>query len=131
GDAGLLADAARQIGEGKPLSQQFVFGDASGEGHRLKADAGDGIHVLDGAAHNVADLVVVDALHDGGHEDDLHAGGATVLDDAHLGRKQRPPAGAQVNVIADSVELQVEGGQPGRLGLLGEFEIGQLDTVGR
>ena len=96
----------------KRLASSFVLGDASGKRHRLEADAGDGVDVLDGAAHNVADLMIVNALHDGRHEDDLHAGGAAVLDDLHLGVEQRPSASAKVNVVGDAVELQVQRGQP-------------------
>ena len=41
------------------------------------------------------------------------------------------PRVRQVNVVGDAVELQVERGQPGFLRFLGEFQIGQLDAVGR
>ena len=68
-------------------------------------------------ANDVAELVVVHALDDGGHKDDFHAGGAAVLDDLHLGLQQRLPARAAIDVIVDAVELQVKRRQAGRLRL--------------
>ena len=66
-----------------------------------------------------------------GHEDDLHAGGAAVLDDLHLGVEQGLSARAAIDVVGDAVELQIERRQSGRLRLLRELEIGQFDAVGR
>ena len=120
----------RPVAEGEALGFEFVAIDAPGEGHRLKADAGDAIDVVDGHAHDVADLVIVDAAHDGGHEHDLDAGLAAVLDAGQLLFHQRCAAGAAVNVVADAVELQVERGQAVRFRLLREFRVGEHDAVG-
>src|ERR1035441_9508554 len=80
GDAGLLLYGVGEIGEREALGLQFVFGDAPGEGNRLEADPAGAIDVLQRQADNVADLVIVEALYDGGDEDDLQAGLLDVLD---------------------------------------------------
>ncbi len=74
GDAGLLLDGVGEIGEREALGFQLVPRDAAGEGHRLEADAAGAFDVLQRQADDVADLVIVQALHDGGNEDDLQPG---------------------------------------------------------
>ena len=102
-----------QIGEREALGFQFAAIDASGKRHRLIADAGDDVDVLDGETKDVADLMVVESLHDRGHEDDLHAGFADVIDRQQLGFVERLTAGALVDVVADAVELEIERLQSG------------------
>ena len=68
-----LTQRARSA-QSEALGQQFVFGDASGEGHWLKADAGNGIDILNRHANDVADLVIVQAFYNRRDEDDLETG---------------------------------------------------------
>ena len=117
--------------EGEALGQQFVFGDAAGEGDRLEADARNAVDVLDGHANDVANLVVVQAFHNGRYKDDLHAGRAAVLDDFHLDVEQRLSAHTAIDVVVDAIKLQIKRRQPGFFGFPREFQVRQLDAVGR
>ena len=74
GDAGLLLDGVGEIGEREALGLELMLGDAPGEGHRLEADSAGAVDVLQRQADDVADLVIVQALHDGRDEDDLEPG---------------------------------------------------------
>ncbi len=129
--AGLIGNGVGQVGHGEALLFQLAARDAPGEGHRLEADAAHGVDVIDGDAHDVAHLVVVDALDDGRDEDDLDAGLAAGLDDPHLLLEQGFAARFAVNVVADAVKLQVDARQPGFAAALREIQIGQQDAVGR
>ena len=53
-----------------------------------------------------------------------------VLDALQLLFPQRLAARAAIDVVADAVELQVQGVQAGLLALLGELQVGELDAVG-
>ena len=129
-DAGLVVDAVRHVRHGEPLGFEFVARDAAREAHRLEADGADHVDVLERQPDDVADLVVVQALDDGRDEADLHAGLAHVLDGLHLLFEQRFAARPHVGVVADAVELKVQGVQPGLFRLHGEFEVGEHDAVG-
>src|ERR1019366_2378116 len=130
GDAGLLLDGVGEIGEREALGFEFMPGDAPGEGDRLEADAAGAFDVLQGEADNVADLVIVEAFDDRGDEDDLKAGLLDVLDALQFLLPQGLAAGAAVDIVADAVELQVEGVQAGFLALFGEFQVGEFQAVG-
>src|SRR5260370_22529324 len=107
-----------------------MFGKPPGEGDRLEADAADAIDVLQSEPDDVADLVIVQAFHDGRDEDDLQPGLPDVLDALQLLLPQRFAARAAVNIVADAIELQVERVKTGFLALLGECQIGKFQTVG-
>ena len=98
----LFGHLMRHVGLGKPLGRQLVAVQPSGEGDRLEGDGAGYVGVFDRGAHDVADFVVVDAAYDGGHQDDLHARLAAVLDHLHLHVEQRLAAGAQIDLIVCS-----------------------------
>jgi len=77
---GLLFHGVGEIGKREALGFEFVPRDAACEADRLETDAAGAIDVFEGQAEDVANLVVVEALDDGGDEDDLEAGVADVLD---------------------------------------------------
>ena len=128
-DAGLIGNGMSQIGEREALGFEFATIDASGKGDRLIADAGDDVDVLDGQTKDVADLMIVNTLHDCGDEDDLHAGFADIIDRLQLGFVERLPAGALINVVADAVELEIDSLQSGFFRLARKFQVGELDAV--
>ena len=130
GDAGLLLHGMGEIGEREALGLQLVARDASGEGHRLEADAAGAIDIFERQPDDVADLVIVEAFDDGGNEDDFQAGFPDVFDALQLLFPQGFAARAAVDIVADAVELQIERVQAGFLGLLGEFQIGEFQAVG-
>src|SRR4051812_2200863 len=107
-----------------------MFSDPAGERYRLEADPAGTFDVLQREADDVADLVIVQALDDGGDEDDLQAGLFDVLDALELLLPQALAAGPPVDVVAHAVELEVEGMEAGLFALLGEFELGEFDAVG-
>ena len=113
----------RQVGLGEALGLKLAPIDAPGEGHGLEAEAADAIDVVDGEPHHVTQLVVVHALDDRGDKDNLQAGFAAVFDGGELGLHQSLAARAKIDVVAESVELQVERVQARFLGGLRELEI--------
>src|ERR1017187_6843974 len=119
-----------KIGLGEALLLKVAAVDASGKGHGLKAEAADAIDVVNGEAHHVSQLMIVQALDDGGNQNNLQSHFAAVLDGGHLGFHQALGARAQVNVIIHAVELKVEGVQTRFFRGLRELEIRKLDSVG-
>jgi len=61
---------------------------------------------------------------------DLQPGAAHVLDGLQLLFPERLTAGPAVDIVADAVELEVQGVQAGFLGLLGELQVGEHEPVG-
>jgi hypothetical protein len=130
GDAGLLLNGVGEIGEREALGFELMFGDAPGEGDRLEADSARAVDVFQREAHDVANFVIVKALYDGGDEDNFEPGFPDVLDALELLFPKRLAAGAAVDVVADAVELEVEGVEAGFLALLGECEVGEFEAIG-
>ena len=114
----------------KRLASSSCLRDASGEGHRLEADSAGAVDVLQRQAYDVADLVIVQPLHDSRNENDLEPGLLHVLNALELLFPQRLAASAPVDVVADAVELQVKSVQAGLLALLGKCQVGELEAVG-
>ena len=108
GNTGLFLYGVGEIGESETLGFQFVARNPAGKGHRLEADAAGALDVLKSQPEDVANLVIVEALDDGGDEDDLQAGLLDVLDALQLLLPQRLAARAAVDVVADAVELEVQ-----------------------
>src|ERR1035438_2779166 len=81
----------------------------------FRSEAAGAVDILERQPHDVADLVVVEPLHDGGDEHDLQPGLADVFNALQLLFPQPLAARAAVDVVADAVELQVERVQAGFL----------------
>ena len=81
--------AVREIGKREALGFQLVARDAAGEGHRLEADAARALDVFERQADDVADLMIVHALDDGRHVDDLQSRLLDVLDALRASFPQR------------------------------------------
>ena len=59
----------------------------------------------------------------GGHEHHSHLGPAAVCNGFELGLEERPSADCLVDIVADSIKLQEDAGQPGILQLMGVIAI--------
>ena len=130
GHACLVGDAVGQIRLCEALLLQIATIDAAREGHGLEAEAADAIDVINGEPHHVAELMVVHALDDGGHKDNLQAHRAAILNAGQLGFHQALAAGAEIDVVREAVELQVESVQTRFLGGRGKLRTGETDSVG-
>jgi hypothetical protein len=130
----LVLHVAGHVGESVALTHAPLVRDlvvATGERHRLEGDERDLLGVVQREPDDRADLVVVDGVDEGGHQDDLDAGIIEVVDRLELDVEQVPHLAMAVRVVADAVELEVDEteSRPGRL----EREIralGELDSVG-
>ena len=137
GVPGLLLHAPDQIGEREPSGGDLLVGDPAGERDGLEVDSPDDVGVLEGELDDVPDYVVV---HAHSHDGDEHDGRGleavllqlpAVLDDAHLDVHHLPSPGPEVDVVRESVELEVDGVQTRLLGRLEELVVlGELDSVG-
>ena len=130
GQARLVGHGMRQVRLREALALEFPVVDAARETNRLKAEATDAIDIVDGQANHVADLVVIHALHDGGDKDNLQACLPAVFNAHQLLLQQPLAAGAQVDFIADAVELEVERVEAGLPALPSEFWVGEFNAVG-
>ena len=119
-----------EIGERESLGFQFVARDPAGKGHRLEADAADALDVFERQPDDVANLVIVHSLHDGGHEHDLQPGLLHVFNALQLLLPQRLAPRAAIDVVAYAVELEVERMESRFLALLREFQAREFDPVG-
>ena len=110
---------------------------ASGERNRLEAHEGDFLGVLHGELHDRSDLVVVYAVDDGDHRNDLNPRFVHVFDRSQLYVKQVAHLPVAVRVVSDAVKLQVGIAQarfegfPAELLALGKFNAVRrgLDAV--
>ncbi len=102
-----------------------------GEGDRLERDGVDLVDVPDRELEDLADLVVVDAVDDRGHQRDVDAVLVEVLDRAQLDVVEVTDLAVLVVLVPDPVELEVREAQPGLGGLAREILVlGEPDPVG-
>ena len=81
-EADLVLHVVRHVREGVALRDPAVFGDvlvAAGEADRLEAEEADLLWVVEGELDDAADLLVVDAVDDGGDGNDFDAGFVQVV----------------------------------------------------
>ena len=139
-DAALLLDVVGHVREGVALGDAALVGDvlvAAGKADRLEAEEADLLGVVEGELDDVADLLVVDAVDDGGDGDDFNAGFMQVIDGLEFDVEQVADLAVTVGGVADAVELKVDvaeasfGGGAAKLLALGELNAigGGLDAV--
>ncbi len=132
--AGLLGDVVRKVAQRVALLLPQLVRDvlvAAGEAHRLEADHGDLVGVLHGELDDGPDLIVVQAVDDRHHQDDVDAGGAQLLDGAELHVVEVLDLAVAVGLVGDAVELEVGHAEAGLLALLGEAGLlGEAEPVG-
>src|SRR5581483_23508 len=105
---------------------------ASGEGNRLERAEGNDLRIVEGKLDDAPDLLVVDAVHDGGDGHDVHAVGVKVFDGAQLDVEQVADFAVRVGGVANAVKLQINVTQSGFGGLLAELgALGKLDAISR
>ncbi len=125
----LLTKLARQVREREAQAQSVPFRHAAGEGHRLEGDAGEHIEVLERQSKQVADLVVVHLLDNGGNEDDSKAGLPGRLQHGKLPVQERRAAEREEHLVGRPVHLEVHVLQARVPGPAREIRIGQLQPV--
>ncbi len=133
-ESGLVFDVVRQVGKRVALGGAALVGDgfvAAGERHRLEREERNLLGVVQRELNDAAHLLVVDAVDDGDHRDDVDAVRVQVLDGPQFHVEQVAHFAMRIGGIADAVELQVGIAQAGVGGLLAEFgALGELDAVG-
>ena len=134
-EAGLVLDVVGHVAEGVALRCAAFVGDglvASGEGDGLEAEEVDLLGIVERELDDAADLLVVDAVDDGGDGNDVDAGFVQVVDGLELHVKQVADLAVRVGGVADAVELEIGVAQTGFGGGAAEFlALGEFDAVGR
>src|SRR5688572_30498046 len=99
-----------EMGERITLLQTTLFGDqlvAAGKRYGLESDERDLFRILESKPYDRTNLVVVNAVDQRGHEDDVDAGLVQVVDRTELNVKQVADLAVRVCVVADTVKLQI------------------------
>ena len=92
---------------------------------------GDHLRIVEREPDDRAHLLVIDAVDDRDHRNDLDACVVQVVDRLQLHVEQIADQAVRVGCVADAVELQVRVTQPGVGGLLAELgALRELDSVG-
>ena len=81
--------------------------------NRLEAEERDLLGIVERELDDAADLLVVDAVDDGGDRDDVDAGLVQVFDGPQLHIEQIADLAMRVGGVADAVELQIGVAQTG------------------
>ena len=131
--AGLVLDVVRHVREGVALRLAALVADglvAAGEADRLEAEEVDDLRIVQRELDDAAHLLVVDAVHDGGHRHDVHARLVQVVDGLQLHVERIAHLAVRVGCIADAVELQIDVAQARLVrGLAELLRLGELDAV--
>src|SRR6266850_4534605 len=87
--------------------------------------------IVERELNDVSNLLVVDAVHDGGNRHNIHASLMQVVDGAQLHVEQVSDLAMLVGGVTNSVELQVDVAQAGFSSLAAKlFTFGKLNAVG-
>ena len=114
--AHLRLDVVRHVRERVALGHAALVGDvliAAGKADRLEAEEADLLGIVERELDDAAHLLVVDAVHDRGHRDDIHAGFVQVIDGLQLYVEQVTDFAVRVGGVADAVELEINVAQSG------------------
>ena len=115
-ESALLFDVVGHLREGVALGQAALVGDrliAAGEAHRLEAQEADLLGIVERELDDVAHLLVVDAVDEGGHGDDVNAGFMKIVDRLQLDVEEVADFAVRVGGVADAVELEIDVTQSG------------------
>ena len=115
-EADLVFDVVRHVREGVALGHAALVGDvfvAAGEADRLEAEEADLLGIVEGELDDAADLLVVDAVDDGGDGNDFNAGFVQVVDGLELHVEEVADLAVRVGRVADAVELEVDVAEAG------------------
>ena len=133
-DARLVLHVVRQVRQRVALRRAALRRHllvAAGERYRLERQEADLLRVVDRELDDAADLLVVDAVDDRHHRNDVDARAPQVLDRPQLDVEEVADQPVRVRGVADAVELQVGVAQT-RLGrrLRELLALRELDAVG-
>ena len=106
------------------LGYAALFADvfvAACKADRLEREEAVLLGIVECELDDTADLVVVDAVVDGRHWDDLNAGFVQVVNRLELYVEQVADLAVRVGSVADAVELEVDVAQTGFGGSAAEF----------
>src|SRR6266566_4966822 len=104
---------------------------AAGEADGLEGEEVDLLRVVKGELYDAANLLVVNAVDDGGDGNDVDAGLVEIVDGLELHVERVADLAVRVGRVADAVELQVGVAETGFSSGLGELlGLGELDAVG-
>src|SRR2546423_8350515 len=123
-----------QMAKGIPLGLAALVGNffiAPGEGNRLEAQEADGLGIIKRKLNNAPHLLIIDAVHDSGDRDDIHASLMQVMDGAQLHVKQIANLTVGIGSAADSVKLQASKTQAAFGSLAANFKrFSKLNSIG-
>src|SRR3954462_11423490 len=124
----------REVAQRITLCFAALVGDffvAASEAHRLEAKEADDLRIIQRELDDLANLLIVDTVHDGGDGNDVNAGSVQVLDGANLYVKHVADFAVRIGRVADTVKLQVGVTQTRFSSLFAELRtLGKLDAVG-
>ena len=125
-DAGLVLHVVREVRERIALALPGLVVDllvAPREGDGLEGDGVDLVDVPDSEPQDVADLVVVDRVHDRRDQGDVDPRRVEVVERPELDVVQVADAAVRVRLVSDPVELKVREPQPRVVGCFREVRL--------
>ena len=114
--ADLRLDVVRHVRKGVALGHAALVGDlfvAAGKADRLEREEADLLGIVERELDDAADLLVVDAVDDGGDGNDFNAGFVQIVDGLELDVEEVADFAVRVGGVADAVELEVDVTQAG------------------
>ena len=129
-----FSDVVREVRQRVALCLAALVGDvfiAAGEADGLEGEEVDLLRVVERELDDAANLLVVDAVDDGGDGNDVDASLVQVVDGLELHVERVADLAVRVGGVADAVELQIGVAEAGLSSGLGELlGLGELDAVG-
>src|SRR5271165_5152528 len=105
---------------------------AASETYWLERQESDFLRIIQRKLNDSSYLLVVDAVDDRHHRDNLNARPVQVVDGLQLYVEQVADLAVRIRGVSDAVELQICIAHPGFSGLLCEFKaLRKFDSVGR
>ncbi len=133
-DAGLIFDVMGEVREGVTLGGATLVGDLfvpASEGDGLEGEEVDLLGVVERELDDVADLLVINAVDDGGDGNDVDAGLVEVVDGLEFYVERVADLAVRVGGVADTVELEVGVAETGFCSGFRELlGLGEFDAVG-
>ncbi len=132
-EANLVLDVVGHVRKGVALRNAALFADvfvAAGKTDRLERKEADLLGIVERELDDAANLLVVDAVDDGRHRDDIYAGFVQIIDGLQLYVKEVADLAVRVGSVADAVELEVNVAETGFGGGAAElFALRELNAV--
>ena len=110
-ETNLVLDVVGHVRESVALCETALFADvlvAAGEADRLERKEADFLGIVERELDDAANLLVVNAVNDGRHRDDIDAGFVQIVDGLELYVEEIADLAVRVGGVADAVELEVD-----------------------